>query len=183
LHQLEISWATYNESCTSDTPSLLTTWIRRIYIVPIVQHFLLVLSFTALVISGFALSWPESIFAYPFGPGEAIRRIVHRAAALVMIVLGLYHLGYMTLTAEGRRGLRDFWFRRSDARDLADVLRGKHAHIGRFSYAEKAEYWAGLRGTMVMAITGLMIWYFVEVESSFAKNIPPLTKRKGTIND
>jgi len=185
----------------SDTPSLLTTWIRRIYIALIaltigfmalhnvivwcrkalaakrargvtvvrmnrnqrVQHVLLVVSFTVLVISGFALAWPESIFAWPFGPSEALRRIIHRAAAVVMIVLGLYHIGYMTLTREGRKGLRDFWFRVSDARDLADVLRGKHAHIGRFSYAEKAEYWAGLWGTMVMAVTGLMIWYFVEV--------------------
>jgi cytochrome b subunit of formate dehydrogenase len=80
-----------------------------------------------------------------------------------MILLGIYHIGYMTLTREGRQGLKDFWFRFSDARDLWAVLRNRKPQSGRFTYAEKAEYWAGLWGTMVMAVTGLIIWYFVEV--------------------
>ena len=128
-----------------------------------IQHAVLVVSFVVLVISGFALAWPESFFAWPFGPNEAVRRIVHRIAGVVMIIIGLYHLGYMTLTREGRQGLRDFWFRWSDARDLKDVLRNRHPRPGRFSYAEKMEYWAGLWGTMVMAVTGLVIWYFAGV--------------------
>jgi cytochrome b subunit of formate dehydrogenase len=128
-----------------------------------IQHLVMVASFTVLVISGFALSWPDSVFAIPFGPGEAMRRVVHRIAAVIMIILGVYHLAYMMFTAEGRKGLRDFWFRVSDARDLVSVLRGRRIAPSRFSYAEKAEYWAGLWGTIVMAVTGLVIWYFVEV--------------------
>ena len=31
--------------------------------------------------------------------------------------------------------------------------------IGRFGYAEKAEYWAVIWGTFVMGLTGLMIWF------------------------
>jgi len=195
------------EGDVSDTPSLVNTWIRRIYIVLIfatigfmalhnllvwwrkavaarrmrgptvqrmnlnqrIQHGVLVSSFVILVISGFALAWPESIFAWPFGPSESLRRLVHRGAGLVMIILGIYHMGYMTLTKEGRQGLRDLWFRFSDARDLTDVLRNRKAQFGRFSYAEKAEYWAGLWGTVVMAITGLIIWYFVEVATWFPR--------------
>lgn len=127
-----------------------------------IQHFTLVISFTVLVISGFALAWPNSWIARLCGP-EDVRRIVHRIAAVVMIILGIYHLGYMVFTREGRQGLKDFWFRFSDARDLMDVLRGRKPKRGRFDYAEKAEYWAGLWGTIVMAITGLMIWYSVGV--------------------
>lgn len=127
-----------------------------------IQHFILVISFVVLVISGFALAWPDSLLAKICGP-ENIRRMIHRIAAVVMIVLGIYHLGYMTLTREGRRGLRDFWFRFSDGKDLIAVLRNRHPRAGRFTYAEKAEYWAGLWGTIVMAITGLMIWYSVDV--------------------
>lgn len=127
-----------------------------------IQHFILVISFVVLVISGFALAWPDSILARICGP-ENIRRMIHRVAAVAMILLGIYHLGYMTLTREGRQGLRDFWFRFSDAKDLMDVLRNRKPHRGRFDYAEKAEYWAGLWGTIVMAITGLMIWYSVDV--------------------
>lgn len=127
-----------------------------------IQHFLLVISFVVLVISGFALAWPDSLLAKVCGP-EPVRRMIHRIAAVLMIVLGIYHLGYMTLTREGRQGLRDFWFRFSDAKDLVAVLRNRKPQAGRFSYAEKAEYWAGLWGTIVMAITGLMIWYSVDV--------------------
>jgi formate dehydrogenase gamma subunit len=126
-----------------------------------IQHMTMLVSFGALVISGFALAWPDSFLARICGP-EDIRRLVHRVAAVVMMILGVYHFGYMTLTREGRQGLRDFWFRFSDLRDLRDVLAGRHANIGRFSYGEKAEYWAGLWGTIVMAVTGLMIWYSVE---------------------
>lgn len=125
------------------------------------QHIVLVVSFTVLVISGFALAWPESPFAWIFGWSEEVRRLVHRIAAVVMIILGIYHLAYMTLTREGRRGLRDLWFRFSDSRDLVAVLRGRKPDSGRFTYAEKAEYWAGLWGTVVMAVTGLVIWYAV----------------------
>lgn len=186
---------------TTDTGSLINTWITRIYIVLIaltigfmafhnlliwwrkaqaarrsahrtvlrmnlnqrIQHAILVGSFVILVLSGFALAWPESWLAAIFGPSENVRSVIHRVAGVVMIVLGIYHIGYMILTREGRQGLRDFWFRFSDARDLRDVLLGRKPQSGRFTYAEKAEYWAGLWGTIVMAVTGLIIWYFVEV--------------------
>jgi cytochrome b subunit of formate dehydrogenase len=83
----------------------------------------------------------------------------------VMMVLGIYHFAYMIFTREGRQGLRDFWFRKVDLTDMIAVLRNRHPQSGRFNYAEKAEYWAGLWGTVVMAITGLMIWYSVEVST------------------
>jgi formate dehydrogenase gamma subunit len=134
-----------------------------------IQHFVMGLSFVVLVISGFALAWPESIIARIFGPDERFRQIVHRGAGVVMIIIGLYHFAYMAFTREGRQGLRDFWFRFKDARDAAGMMRyyatgrGERPKMGRFTYAEKAEYWAGMWGTVVMAITGLMIWYSVEV--------------------
>jgi cytochrome b subunit of formate dehydrogenase len=37
--------------------------------------------------------------------------------------------------------------------------------MGRFTYAEKAEYWALVWGTIVMGVTGLMLWFEVQVSS------------------
>jgi len=134
-----------------------------------IQHAVMGISFVVLVISGFALAWPNSIFAAIFGPSEQLRRVVHRVAAVVMMAIGLYHLAYMVFTREGRKGLRDLWFRFSDARDAAGVigyytgLSKKKPEFARFTYAEKTEYWAGMWGTIVMALTGLMIWYSVTV--------------------
>jgi cytochrome b subunit of formate dehydrogenase len=31
--------------------------------------------------------------------------------------------------------------------------------LGRFSYVEKAEYWALIWGTMVMTVTGIILWF------------------------
>jgi formate dehydrogenase gamma subunit len=134
-----------------------------------IQHFILVVSFTVLVISGFALVWPGSVLGRIFGSGEQLRRWVHRIAAIVMIALGLYHMAYMAGTKEGRKGLRDFWFNFKDAKDAFGVIRyylglsKVKPQFGRFTYAEKAEYWAGMWGTIVMAVTGMVLWFSVTV--------------------
>jgi cytochrome b subunit of formate dehydrogenase len=136
-----------------------------------IQHMVMGTSFVILVISGFALAWPNSYFGALFGPSEQLRRMVHRVAAVIMMAIGLYHLAYMVLTREGRKGLRDLWLRFSDAGDVIGVflyylgLSKKKPQFGRFSYAEKIEYWAGMWGTIVMALTGLAIWYSVAVST------------------
>ncbi|HEX6083473.1 MAG TPA: cytochrome b/b6 domain-containing protein [Thermoanaerobaculia bacterium] len=135
-----------------------------------IQHFLLVLSFFTLVVTGFALAWPDSFFA-TITFGEGVRRIVHRVAAVVMLLVGAYHVWYMVFTKEGRQGLKDFWFSFKDAKDAAGVMKyylglsRVHPKMGRFTYAEKAEYWALVWGTIVMGVTGLMLWFEVQVSS------------------
>jgi cytochrome b subunit of formate dehydrogenase len=134
-----------------------------------IQHFILLTSFIVLVISGFALAWPESPLAWLLGADENIRRIVHRIAAVVMLGLGAYHVAYMIGTREGRKGLRDFWFRWKDPLDLIGNLKyyaglsKTKPMIARFGYAEKLEYWAMIWGTIVMGVTGLMLWMKVDV--------------------
>ena len=140
-----------------------------------IQHALLVTSFFTLVITGFALAYPDSWLGAISG-GEAVRRVIHRVAGVVMILLGLYHVAYMVGTKEGRQGLKDFWFSLKDARDVTGVLRYHlgfskvHPKMGRFTYAEKAEYWALVWGTIVMGLTGLMLWFEIQVTEWF--NLP-----------
>jgi cytochrome b subunit of formate dehydrogenase len=166
LHNLLIWW---KKAVAARRARDLGHTVERMNVNQRAQHVIMGASFVVLVISGFALAWPDSILARMFGPSEELRRIVHRVAAVVMMAIGLYHFGYMTLTREGRKGLRDFWLRFSDARDLIGVflyylgLSKEKPKFGRFTYAEKIEYWAGMWGTIVMAITGLMIWYSVDV--------------------
>jgi formate dehydrogenase gamma subunit len=140
-----------------------------------IQHMLLVISFFVLVISGFALAYPDIQALAMITGGEAIRRIVHRAAGVVMIALGIYHVGYMLGTREGRRGLRDFMPNLKDARDVVQTmsyylrLSNRKPQFGRFTYAEKAEYWALVWGTVIMGVTGLMLWFNVEFARFFAR--------------
>lgn len=129
------------------------------------QHWLLLTSFIALVLSGFALQYPESWLAGLLGGNESLRRVIHRIAAVVMLVVGAYHIAYLAFSGEGRRWVRDMVPTWKDAKDLVanfafylGINKTKPA-IGRFGYAEKAEYWAVIWGTLIMGLTGLMIWF------------------------
>ncbi len=145
--------------------------IMRMTVNQRIQHWLLLVSFITLVITGFALAYPTSWIALPFGSSESLRRLIHRIAAVVMIAVGLYHIFYLALTQEGRRSLRDMLPKMKDLRDFAQNMRHyltgrvSKPKIARFGYAEKAEYWAVIWGTLIMGLTGLMIWFKVEVFS------------------
>ena len=129
------------------------------------QHWLLLTSFIVLVVTGFALVYPGAWSYYLGLSAETTRRLVHRIAAVVMIVVGIYHLLYLARTKEGRAWLREMRPRRQDVIDLWQNflyylgLRSLRPKLARFGYAEKAEYWAVVWGTLVMGLTGLLIWF------------------------
>jgi len=133
------------------------------------QHLLLAVSFIVLALSGFALKFPDSWVAWLLGADESIRRWSHRIAALALVGLGLYHIAYALFTAAGRQLLRDLLPGRSDAAEFSASTRymagrgALHHAKTRFGYAEKLEYWAVVWGTIIMGVTGFMIWFPVEV--------------------
>ncbi|HYX69109.1 MAG TPA: cytochrome b/b6 domain-containing protein [Terriglobales bacterium] len=137
------------------------------------QHAVLLLSFLTLVLTGFALKYPDSWLGWIFS--ESVRRIVHRIAGVVMIAGGLYHLFYLAYYREGRRLVRDIRPARKDIYDLLDTLRyylglsPRKPLYARFNYGEKAEYWAVVWGTIVMGLTGLMMWFQVSVGRFLAR--------------
>jgi len=128
------------------------------------QHITLFSSFIVLVITGFALKFPDSWFAALLGMNEKVRGITHRVAAVVLIASGLSHLFYIAFSREGRRLLKDFLPVPRDASDLWQTMTyylgfgREKAEFARFNYAEKAEYWALVWGLIVMASTGIMLW-------------------------
>ena len=139
------------------------------------QHLILLSSFIILVITGFALKFPESWFAHTLGMGEHLRGIIHRIAGVVLIAAGFYHLFYLALSGEGRRLLCDLAPRPRDAVDAFATMRyylglsAEKPKFGRFNYAEKAEYWALVWGTALMGLTGVMIWAKVWVGDALAR--------------
>jgi len=134
----------------------------------VIQHFLLALSFIILAITGFALKYPNSFWAEglrTFGMSEPIRQWVHRASAVIMIVLSFYHVAYLFFTPRGRDVLKELLPTFKDITDVRENLMyylrlsKKHPQFDQYDYAEKAEYWALIWGTFVMAATGLLLWF------------------------
>jgi len=141
------------------------------------QHLVLLSSFIVLVITGFALKFPNSWIAEMLGNGngEKLRSIIHRIAGVILIGAGIYHIFYLAIAREGRRLLRDFAPVPKDAFDAVGTmlyylgLSKNKPKFGRFSYAEKAEYWALVWGTGLMAVTGIMLWAKVWVGNLLAR--------------
>jgi len=131
------------------------------------QHALLLASFIVLVITGFALKFPEAFWAAPFVRWEGVyplRGLIHRIAAVVLMAAGIYHLIYLALHRDGRQWLRAMLPQVRDVRESIQTIshnlgwRSSLPRYARFNYIEKAEYWALVWGTVVMAITGVLLW-------------------------
>jgi cytochrome b subunit of formate dehydrogenase len=139
------------------------------------QHLVLLTSFIVLVITGFALKFPNSWLADVLGLSEKLRSFTHRIAGVVLIGAGIYHIFYLIATREGRRLIRDFAPGPRDAFDAWGTmlyylgLSKIKPKFGRFNYAEKAEYWALVWGTVLMAVTGIMLWAQVWVGNLIAR--------------
>jgi len=133
------------------------------------QHFILAFTFILLALTGFALRFPESWISSAFGPNELLRRWSHRIAGVVLLVGGAYHIYYVFRKRDGRQLLKDLFPSVQDLKDLFQTLRflvglsDSKAKVGRFGYAEKMEYWAVVWGTVIMGVTGVVIWFKMDV--------------------
>ena len=133
-----------------------------------IQHIVLFISFSVLTITGFTVYIPEGwIEAFGLKSEAAMdfRGFIHRAAAVVMVVDGIYHVFFHLLaTRRGRWEFRELLPRKQDLIDIIGAFKyylGKSEEkpkFGRFSYKEKMEYLALVWGTLVMTVTGSMLW-------------------------
>lgn len=128
------------------------------------QHGLVMISFPVLVYSGFALTYPESWWAAPLLRLErtiAFRGVIHRCAAVALMVALVWHVVHFTTSRRGRDCLRAFLPAWRDVIAVAHHFRlcSRPASGARFNYAEKLEYWAFMWGCAIMTATGLLLWF------------------------
>jgi formate dehydrogenase gamma subunit len=142
--------------------------VRRMQLHEVWQHLLLMITFIVLVISGFALRFSESWFAelfFGWESGFELRGTVHRYAAVVFSLTALWHLVYAAGSSRGRMFVADMWPARRDFSQFWRKIlfnlgrREVPPRFGRFSYVEKAEYWALVWGSVVMIVTGILLWF------------------------
>jgi cytochrome b subunit of formate dehydrogenase len=140
----------------------------RMYPFERLSHALLATSFIILAFTGLALKYPDQWWARPFLLWESnlqLRRIVHRIAAVVMVVVSVMHFAALLVS----RNLRHHWYEMLPKfRDATDAAKGMGYNLGLLkekpvmpshSYIEKAEYWAVIWGTVIMVITGGLLWF------------------------
>jgi len=132
-----------------------------------IEHMVLIISFGLLGLTGLVQKYATVALAEwliaAMGGIESVR-IVHRVASIVMMLQTVYHIGNV--------GYKVFVLRvrMSMLPGVRDVHNGIGAVLynlgiskekpqeGRYTFAEKMEYWAVIWGTIVMGVTGFMLW-------------------------
>ena len=133
-----------------------------------IAHWGIMASFPTLVVTGFALKFPESWWAKPlllWESGAGVRGGLHRTAAIVMIAATVFHFVHLAVNKRDRSILPALIPTMKDATDMLQVFRynlgltNREPQFAKFNYAEKMEYWAFMWGTMVMVVSGLLLWF------------------------
>ncbi|MCK4897993.1 MAG: cytochrome b/b6 domain-containing protein [Anaerolineales bacterium] len=132
-----------------------------------IEHWIFITSFSILAVTGlvqkFANASISELIVGTLGGIENTRLIHHYAATITMFV-AIYHIGaliYRTYVLRYRLSMLP-WI--EDVRAAIGWLgynfglKKTHPQEGRYTFGEKFEYWAVVWGTMVMAITGYMMW-------------------------
>lgn len=141
--------------------------VRRFTLAQRIEHFVLIVSFNALAFTGlpqkyFDALWAERIIRMLGGIEQT--RVIHRAFALLLIAEAFFHVGAVAAARIAGRDRGEMGFAANDVRGLiGDVayllgLRAEKPAFGRYDYRQKFEYWAVVWGTVIMAVTGLILW-------------------------
>jgi formate dehydrogenase gamma subunit len=133
-----------------------------------IQHLLMMSSFIMLALTGFMLHYPDAWWVVHIRNLSthffALRGILHRGAAVAMVGACVIHVLYVLFTERGRQLALDMLPKRKDVTDVIGVVKyglgaaAEKPKLGRFSYIEKSEYWALLWGSIVMTLTGIIMW-------------------------
>ncbi|MHB9145870.1 MAG: formate dehydrogenase subunit gamma [Symbiobacteriia bacterium] len=135
------------------------------------QHILLVVATSVLILTGFpikyhALPWAHTVTGW-VGGFESLFAL-HLAAAVLLILTSVYHVVYLLVYWRKQgpswamvprwRDLRDAWHH---ALHLIG-LRREAPHFDRYTYMEKFEYLAVFWGMAFMGGSGLALWFPVQ---------------------
>ncbi|HSB00263.1 MAG TPA: cytochrome b/b6 domain-containing protein [Anaerolineales bacterium] len=132
-----------------------------------IEHWVMMASFVTLALTGLPQKFPSAdisiAFVYILGGIENLRKI-HHFAAIVMMLGTAWHILVFGYLAYVRRTRFSMLPSLQDARDawqafLYNIGRLKTPpQMGRYTFEEKMEYWAFVWGTIIMGLTGFMMW-------------------------
>ncbi|OGO16808.1 MAG: hypothetical protein A2Z14_07070 [Chloroflexi bacterium RBG_16_48_8] len=132
-----------------------------------VEHLVFLLSFGTLGLTGLIQKFAASPIAESILRilgGIETTRIIHRSASFAMMLVTAFHIISVIYRVFVKRVTFDMIPSLEDFKHLyQDILfdfgqRKKKAAYGRYSYAEKVEYFAVVWGTLIMGVTGFMMW-------------------------
>ena len=132
-----------------------------------IEHFVVMLLFMTLALTGFPQKFYEArwaaVIVNAIGGLDRVR-FLHRMAGLLFSVATIFHIVLITLLALMRRAGMTMVPTRRDFSDAIQQigwylgLAKEPAKFDRYDYRQKFEYWGMLIGSLVMVVTGLILY-------------------------
>jgi cytochrome b subunit of formate dehydrogenase len=136
------------------------------------MHFLVFVSFTVLVFTGMPLKYKDTEWARwsmdLFG-GVTAAGVYHRIAAIVTVFYWTLEFAFMVIMVLRSRGklLRSPGSMMPNKKDLQDMIgmfawffgKGPKPQFDRYTYWEKFDYMSLMAGTVIIGMTGFMMWF------------------------
>jgi formate dehydrogenase gamma subunit len=159
--------------------------VTRFPVVDRIEHWVLVATFTTLAVTGLAQKYAAlgiSVALIRFLGGIENTRLIHHGAAVVLLLEAVYHIGTLTYRVfvlhtpltmlpgvrDVRLALQSFLFN-------LGLIKARPQQ-GRYTFEEKLEYWSVVWGTIVMALTGFMMWNPIATTRLFSGEFIPAAK-------
>jgi cytochrome b subunit of formate dehydrogenase len=139
----------------------------RMYPFERLEHAILAGSFIMLAWTGFALRYPDQWWAKPlliWEVSHSTRGMIHRAASVLFMSAGLAHIVSLITSKRLREHWKSLWPHSRDLRIAGQQfafnlgLRQKAPAHAAHGYVEKIEYWALIWGSVIMVLTGSLLW-------------------------
>ncbi len=132
------------------------------------EHGLLLIALTTLLLTGLpqkyrAAAWSQHILATP--ERVELVRTIHRAAAVLLILEVVYHLGRAIWLMSRRRlpgAMLPVW---QDVRDAAGMLRyllflsQTRPRFSKYNFEQKFTYWFLFFAIGILIVSGLILWF------------------------
>lgn len=132
-----------------------------------IEHWVMMLSFTLLGLTGLPQRFPNAGLSQAILNGlggiESLRNI-HHIAAIVMMLGTAWHILVMGYSVFVLRDKMSMLPTLQDAKDGLQALlynigiAKTYPQMGRYTFEEKMEYWAFVWGAFIMGLTGFMMW-------------------------
>lgn len=149
------------------------------------EHLIVLTSFTLLAVTGLVQKFANagiSQWIIAILSGIEVVRIIHRVAAVALMIEAVYHIGAAGYHLFVQRKRPVILPTMTDVRNGIQAMRynlrlgGTKPQQGRYTFEEKFEYWALVWGTVVMAITGFILWNPISTASILPGEFIPAAK-------
>ncbi|TAN38490.1 MAG: cytochrome C [Nitrospirae bacterium] len=160
-------------------------YIKRFGPLRILEHWLNAGTFILLVVTGLSQKfhtydlslWIISVFG-----GIDATRLVHRYSGIMLTVMTLQHVLVASFGIIVKKWQPSMIIHLKDFRDAIDNIKyylglsEEPARCDRFDYKQKFEYWGVVVGGMLMAATGLALWFPILVTRFLPGQLIPVAK-------